>query len=136
MVALHGAGDFFGEGCLTGQPLRLATVSAMTDCVIMRIDKTDMVRTLRDEPKLSEVFMAYILARNAAFGQLGAVGGDPSSLVLVIKTCRPQFTRSSRAAAALAAAFNRDDLDAAPTIAAKRAASFGAAAFWSLSKKI
>ena len=82
MVALHGAGDFFGEGCLTGQPLRLATVSAMTDCVIMRIDKTDMVRTLRDEPKLSEVFMAYILARNAAFGQLGAVGGDPSSLVL------------------------------------------------------
>jgi CRP/FNR family transcriptional regulator, cyclic AMP receptor protein len=50
VVALHGAGDFFGEGCLTGQPLRLATVSAMTDCVIMRIDKTDMVRTLRDEP--------------------------------------------------------------------------------------
>ena len=82
MVALHGAGDFFGEGCLTGQPLRLATVSAMTDCVIMRVDKTDMVRTLRDEPKLAEVFMAYILARNAAFGQLGAVGGDPSSLVL------------------------------------------------------
>ena len=40
-------------------------ISAMTDCVIMRIDKTDMVRTLRDEPKLAEVFMAYILARNA-----------------------------------------------------------------------
>jgi CRP/FNR family transcriptional regulator, cyclic AMP receptor protein len=65
VVALHAKGDFFGEGCLTGQPLRLATVSAMTDCVIMRIDKADMVRTLRDEPKLSEVFMAYILARNA-----------------------------------------------------------------------
>jgi CRP/FNR family transcriptional regulator, cyclic AMP receptor protein len=65
VVALHAKGDFFGEGCLTGQPLRLATVSVMTDCVIMRIDKADMVRTLRDEPKLSEVFMAYILARNA-----------------------------------------------------------------------
>jgi len=65
VVALHGGGDFFGEGCLTGQPLRLATVSAMTDCVIMRIGKADMVNTLRDEPKLSEVFMAYILARNA-----------------------------------------------------------------------
>jgi CRP/FNR family transcriptional regulator, cyclic AMP receptor protein len=65
VVALHGGGDFFGEGCLTGQPLRLATVSAMTDCVIMRIGKADMVSTLRDEPKLSEVFMAYILARNA-----------------------------------------------------------------------
>jgi CRP/FNR family transcriptional regulator, cyclic AMP receptor protein len=65
VVALHGKGDFFGEGCLTGQPLRLATVSAMTECAIMRIDKTDMVATLRDEPKLSEVFLAYILARNA-----------------------------------------------------------------------
>jgi CRP/FNR family cyclic AMP-dependent transcriptional regulator len=65
VVALHGQGDFFGEGCLTGQPLRLATVSAMTDCVVMRIGKAAMVRTLRDEPKLSEVFMAYILARNA-----------------------------------------------------------------------
>jgi len=65
VVALHGAGDFFGEGCLTGLPLRLATVSAMTDCVVMRIDKAAMVSTLRDEPKLSEVFMAYILARNA-----------------------------------------------------------------------
>ena len=39
VVALHGQGDFFGEGCLTGQPLRLATVAAMTDSVIMRIDK-------------------------------------------------------------------------------------------------
>jgi len=65
VVALHGAGDFFGEGCLTGLPLRLATVSAMTDCVIMRIDKAAMVSALRNEPKLSEVFMAYILARNA-----------------------------------------------------------------------
>ena len=65
VVAVHGAGDFFGEGCLTGLPLRLATVSAMTDCVIMRIDKAAMVSALRNEPKLSEVFMAYILARNA-----------------------------------------------------------------------
>jgi CRP-like cAMP-binding protein len=65
VVALHGDGDFFGEGCLTGQPLRLATVAAMTDCVIMRLDKSAVVRVLRDEPKFSEMFMAYILARNA-----------------------------------------------------------------------
>ena len=65
VVALHGKGDFFGEGCLTGQPLRLATASAMTGCVIMRINKADMVRTLIDEPKLSEVFIAYLLTRNA-----------------------------------------------------------------------
>ena len=58
-------GDFFGEGCLTGQPLRLATVAAMTDCVIMRIDKVAVVRLLHDEPKFSEMFLSYILARNA-----------------------------------------------------------------------
>jgi CRP/FNR family transcriptional regulator, cyclic AMP receptor protein len=65
VVALHGMGDFFGEGCLTGQPLRLATAVAMTECVIMRLDKVAIVRVLHDEPKFSEMFMAYILARNA-----------------------------------------------------------------------
>jgi CRP/FNR family transcriptional regulator, cyclic AMP receptor protein len=65
VVALHGSGDFFGEGCLTGQPLRLATVIAITDCIIMRLDKAAIVRTLHDEPQFSERFMSYILARNA-----------------------------------------------------------------------
>ena len=65
VVALHEAGDFFGEGCLSGQPLRLATVAAMTECVIMRINKATMVRVLHEEPAFSEMFLAYILARNA-----------------------------------------------------------------------
>lgn len=65
VVALHDQGDFFGEGCLTGQPLRLATAVAMNDCVIVRLDKAMIVRVIHDEPKFSEVFMAYILARNA-----------------------------------------------------------------------
>ncbi len=65
VVALHGDGEFFGEACLTGQPLRLATVAALTDCVIMRLAKESMINALRDEPKFSEMFMAYILARNA-----------------------------------------------------------------------
>jgi CRP/FNR family cyclic AMP-dependent transcriptional regulator len=65
VVALHGKGDFFGEGCLTGQPLRLATVVAMTDCSIMRFGKATMVRVLHDEPKFSEMFVSYLLARNA-----------------------------------------------------------------------
>ena len=65
VVALHGKGDFFGEGCLSGQPLRLATAIALTDCVIMRLDKTAIVRVLRQEPKFSEMFLSYILARNA-----------------------------------------------------------------------
>lgn len=65
VVAIHGKRDFFGEGCLVGQPLRLATVTAMTNCSIMRIDKASMVRVLRDEPKFSEMFLSYTLSRNA-----------------------------------------------------------------------
>jgi CRP/FNR family transcriptional regulator, cyclic AMP receptor protein len=65
VVALHGKGDFFGEGCLNGQPLRLATVTAIMECVVMRLAKATIVRVLRDEPKFSEFFMSYLLARNA-----------------------------------------------------------------------
>jgi CRP-like cAMP-binding protein len=65
VVALHGKGDFFGEGCLSGQPLRLATAAAMTDCVIMKLEKATVVRILHEEPKFSEMFLSYILARNA-----------------------------------------------------------------------
>ena len=65
VVALHQNGDFFGEGSLTGQALRLATAVAMTECVIMRLDKMAIMRALHDESKFSEMFMAYILARNA-----------------------------------------------------------------------
>ena len=50
VVAILGTGDFFGEGCLTGKPLRLSTVSAMTECVIMRITKADITRVIHDEP--------------------------------------------------------------------------------------
>lgn len=65
VVALHGKGDFFGEGCLSGQSLRLSTVMAMTESVIMRLDKASIVNVLHDEPKFSEAFIAHLLARNA-----------------------------------------------------------------------
>jgi CRP/FNR family transcriptional regulator, cyclic AMP receptor protein len=65
VVALHTKADFFGEGCLSGQSLRLATATAMTDCVITRLDKTAIVRVLREQPKFSEMFLAYVLSRNA-----------------------------------------------------------------------
>jgi CRP/FNR family cyclic AMP-dependent transcriptional regulator len=65
VVAIHGKKEFLGEGCLSGQPRRLATAVAMTECVIMRLDKAAVVRALHDEPKFSEMFMAYLLARNA-----------------------------------------------------------------------
>ena len=64
VVAIHGKGDFFGEGCLTGQLRRLATVSAMAESSIMRLDKATMVRVIHDEPTFSEMFMTYILSWN------------------------------------------------------------------------
>jgi CRP/FNR family cyclic AMP-dependent transcriptional regulator len=65
VIALHGNGDFFGEGCLSGQRLRLATVTAMTDCVIMRIEKSAMVKALHDQSSFTEMFMSYLLTRNS-----------------------------------------------------------------------
>src|SRR5438128_1446687 len=64
VVAILGSGDFFGEGSLTGQPLRMATATAMTECSLLRVKKETMVRMLHNEPALSELFMAYLLSRN------------------------------------------------------------------------
>ena len=65
VVALLGTGDFFGEGCLTGQPQRLATVSTLTECVIVRISKTDITRVIHEEPAFAELFISHLLARNS-----------------------------------------------------------------------
>jgi CRP/FNR family cyclic AMP-dependent transcriptional regulator len=65
VIAILGADEFVGEGCLSGQPKRLATASAMSECVTMRVAKTEIQRVLRDEPTFSQMFMAHILARNA-----------------------------------------------------------------------
>jgi len=65
VIALLGTGDFFGEGCLTGEPLRLATVSAMTECVIVRIVKADITRVIHKEPAFAELFIAHLLSRNS-----------------------------------------------------------------------
>ncbi len=65
VVAIHGKEDFFGEGCLNGQPLRLASAVTMADSAIMRFTKAAIVRALREQPKFAETFMAHLLARNA-----------------------------------------------------------------------
>ena len=65
VVAILGTDEFVGEGCLIGQPKRLATASAMTDCVTMRVEKTEILRVLQDEPAFSQMFVSHILARNA-----------------------------------------------------------------------
>ena len=64
VVALLGSGDFFGEGCLGGQPLRLATVTALTDCEITRIPKSEIVNVIHTEPAFAELFISHLLARN------------------------------------------------------------------------
>ncbi len=64
VLAILDADDFFGEGCLNGHSRRMATVTTMTDCAIMRIEKATMVRTLHDQPNLSELFITYLLHRN------------------------------------------------------------------------
>jgi CRP/FNR family transcriptional regulator, cyclic AMP receptor protein len=63
VVALLEADEFCGEGCLAGQPRRIATVTAMTECTIMRLQKTSIIRVLHDEPGFSEVFISHLLAR-------------------------------------------------------------------------
>jgi len=64
VIATLAPGDFFGEGCLAGQPIRVATATATTDGSIVRVEKNTMIRLLHDEPRLSEPFMSYMLSRN------------------------------------------------------------------------
>jgi CRP/FNR family transcriptional regulator, cyclic AMP receptor protein len=65
VVAILGVDEFVGEGCLIGQPKRLATATAMTECVTMRVEKTAIQRVLREEPAFSEMFVSHVLARTA-----------------------------------------------------------------------
>jgi len=65
VVAILGPGHFFGEGCLNGHPLRIATTRAIDECVITRIEKAAMIAALHKEPEFSELFMAYLLTRNS-----------------------------------------------------------------------
>jgi len=65
VVALLGPGEFFGEGCLIGQPLRLATAKAMTDSEVLRVGKAEIIRVLHDEPSFGELFIAHLLTRNS-----------------------------------------------------------------------
>ena len=69
VVAMLGRGDFFGEGCLAGQPIRMATAAAMTEVSVVRVDRQTMIGLLHERSLFSERFMAHLLAR---FGKEGA----------------------------------------------------------------
>ena len=64
VIAILGVADFFGEGCLAGQPMRMSTVTTITESSIVRIEKADTVRVLHEEPAFSEMFLHYLLSRN------------------------------------------------------------------------
>jgi CRP-like cAMP-binding protein len=64
VVAMLGPGDFFGEGCLAGQPVRMGSATAITDSTILSVDKDEMVRLLHQQHALSDRFIAHMLARN------------------------------------------------------------------------
>lgn len=64
VVAMLGPGDFFGEGSLAGQPIRIGTATATMPTTVLIIEKSAMLRLLRDEPSFSEHFMSYMLTRN------------------------------------------------------------------------
>ena len=63
VVAIFGTNEFFGEGCLAGQGQRISTVTTMTDCVIMRLEKAAVVDVIHREPAFSEMFIAHLLGR-------------------------------------------------------------------------
>ncbi|MGA7401468.1 MAG: Crp/Fnr family transcriptional regulator [Candidatus Sulfotelmatobacter sp.] len=67
IIGILNEGDFFGEGCLTGQLLRLSSATAVTDCSVMRIDKKSMMAALHREQAFSDMFVAYLLTRNVRY---------------------------------------------------------------------
>src|ERR1051326_4159476 len=64
VVAILGAGDFFGEGCLAGQSVRMFTASTMTECSLMKLQMGAVIRVLHEEPAFSALFVRYLLSRN------------------------------------------------------------------------
>ena len=65
VVGILEPGQFFGEGCMNGHSLRIATTTAMEECLVTAITKTAMLASLHDQPKFSELFMTYLLTRNS-----------------------------------------------------------------------
>jgi CRP-like cAMP-binding protein len=63
IVSILGPDEFFGEGCISGQALRIASVHTMTESIVVRIEKEEMVRLLREQPQFSEMFMTHLLHR-------------------------------------------------------------------------
>src|SRR5205807_1684450 len=66
-IGVLNEGDFFGEGCLTGQPLRMCSATALTECTVMRIAKKSMIDVIHKEREFSDMFVVYLLVRNIRY---------------------------------------------------------------------
>ena len=64
VVAILGPGEFFGEGCLAGQVVRMSTATGLAECTVAKLRKADAVRMLHKDPEFSELFLAHLLSRN------------------------------------------------------------------------
>jgi CRP-like cAMP-binding protein len=64
IVAVLGPTDFFGEGCLAGQPKRISTAAALSECSIVRIERSAAIKVIQDQPRFSELLLSYLLTRN------------------------------------------------------------------------
>ena len=67
IIGVLNGGNFFGEGCIAGQPLRIMTATAITDCALLRIEKAAMMAALHERHDFSEFFIAYVLSRNIRY---------------------------------------------------------------------
>jgi CRP/FNR family cyclic AMP-dependent transcriptional regulator len=64
VIAMLGAGDFFGEGCLAGQSVRMSSATAMGECSLIRLEKAAAIAVIHDQPAFSELFLQHLLSRN------------------------------------------------------------------------
>ncbi len=67
IVAVLGAGEFFGEGCLAGRPVRIATASTLSECTLYKVEKLLMMRMLHEQHGISELFVTHLLSRNMRY---------------------------------------------------------------------
>jgi CRP/FNR family cyclic AMP-dependent transcriptional regulator len=104
VVAFLGTNDFFGEGCLAGQLLRMASVATITDSVVVRLEKAAIVRVIHQEPALSEMFIAHLVGRTirAEADLVDQLFNSSDNRASFATTATPQFIvecRSARRAA-------------------------------------
>ena len=103
VVGILEPGQFFGEGCLNGHPLRVTTAAAIDECLLTRIGRAAMISAMHDEPQFSELFMAYLLTRNSRIEEdlidqlFNSSEKRPARLLLLLRPLMPGAAPPDRA---------------------------------------